>query len=149
MGDDPRWDEARAALKEKRWLDAVAALQAICDDDEDDAEAACFLGACFGQIHDFVAAEFYLSRACEVAPQMPQAHFNLGRCFEQRHRLEEAIRSYENALRAQRDYAPARARLQALHAVTSPDVRTAEEEAALAAEHKADAVHVREGPTEA
>ncbi|MBI2300905.1 MAG: hypothetical protein HYU66_18500 [Armatimonadetes bacterium] len=63
-----------------------------------------------------------------MAPKMAQAHYNLGRTFQARDRIEDAIRSYENALRANRDYAPARAALEALHATLSPDLRDTAEE---------------------
>lgn len=118
-----------AAARQKEWEAAVEHLAAAHELNEDDLETMFYLGACHGQLKQFVEAEHYLSMVCEVAPQMPQAHFNLGQTFQARGQLEMAIRSYENALRAKRDYAPARAALEAMHATLSPDLRDDEEEA--------------------
>lgn len=122
------WDAARAELKAKHFEAAAEHLLVVIEEDDEDADAYCYLGACYGQLGRYVESEFYLSKACELRPDMAQAHYNLGRCFQARKRIEMAIRCYENALRADPDYGPARNALKELHAVLSPDVRGAEDE---------------------
>lgn len=125
---DEHWQAAREAIRHRDFTAAVEHLLAVVEEDDEDAEAFCYLGASYGQLHLFVEAEYYLSRACEIAPKLPHAHYNLGRCYHQRGQIEMAIRSYENALRANKEYGPARAALKELHATLSPDVRGPEDD---------------------
>ena len=117
------WAETKQAIAAHDFEAATLHLLRIVEDDEENAEAHAWLGACYGKLEEFVEAEYYLSQACELAPDKPQPHFNLGRCFEARHQMEMAIRSYENSLRADRHYDPAVKALERLHATLSPDLR--------------------------
>ncbi len=143
MGLDTEWAAARQAIKAGQFETAIEHLTAITEQDDEDADAFCYLGACFGQLGRHLEAEFNLSRATELNPHSAVAHYNLGRCFEQRHLMEQAIRSYENALRANREYAAARKALERLHVTLSPDLRSAEEAAAIVEAHEEEAKHLQ------
>lgn len=120
---EQEWAAAKAAIASHDYEGATLHLLRVVEADEENAEACAWLGACYGKLHEYVEAEYYLSQACELAPDKPQPHYNLGRCFEARHQMEMAIRSYENALRAERHYKPAEEALSRLHATLSPDLR--------------------------
>lgn len=120
------WAAARTAIADRDFENAVLHLLRVVDADDEDAEALTWLGACYGQLQEYVEAEYYLSQACELAPDKPQPHYNLGRCYEARQQIEMAIRSYENALRASRQFKQAEEGLQRLHATLSPDLRNDE-----------------------
>ena len=126
MTDTEAWLAARAALRQQDFEAAIEQLLVVVEEDDEDAEALCFLGACYGQTGLYVEAEFYLSKACDVAPEMPQAHFNLARCFQARGQYEMAVRCYENALRAKRDYTAALDALKAMGAHISPELAPSE-----------------------
>ncbi len=126
MQTDPAWADAKAALQGKRFEEAIVHLEKVIENDDEDADAYCLMGAAYGALHRYLEAEFYLSRACEIDDTSPVIHFNLGRTFEARKRIEDAIRCYENSLRANRAYAPARQALERLHATLSPDLREPE-----------------------
>ncbi len=125
---EQEWAAAKAAIAAHDYEGATLHLLQVVEADEENAEACAWLGACYGKLHEFVEAEYYLSQACELAPDKPQPHYNLGRCFEARHQMEMAIRSYENSLRAERHYKPAEEALERLHATLSPDLREPEPE---------------------
>jgi len=127
---ESEWAAAKAAIAAHDYEGATLHLLKVVEEDEENAEACAWLGACYGKLHEYVEAEYYLSQACELAPDKPQPHYNLGRCFEARHQMEMAIRSYENSLRAERHYKPAEEALQRLHATLSPDLREEDEEEA-------------------
>lgn len=130
MSFDELFAAGRQAVREKHWEEAIEHLEAAFELEDDRPELLCLLGVCYAQLKQYVEAELYLSKACELAPQVAQYHYNLGRTFHARGRLEMAIRSYENALRADRGYAPARTVLKDLGVTLSPDLRDEEEPAA-------------------
>ncbi len=132
-------------IRDGRLEEAIELLHGMIDEENDeapnDADVLVLLGSCYGRQGMYLEAEHYLSLACTVRPDMPQAHFNLGQCFHARGRLEMAVRSYENALRADPGYEKSWKVLRALKVTLSPDLQAA------GAEHGFEPVEEAHAPT--
>jgi Flp pilus assembly protein TadD len=84
------FDKASAALKKKKYEDAVALLQQIVAADEKDHVAWAALGSAYGGLHNAAESERCYRRALELKPEMLAAAINLGRQYAAAKQFDKA-----------------------------------------------------------
>lgn len=101
-------------FKEGAFNEAVDALEDATREDSWSYDAWVFLGAAYakqGRRNLVIGA---LKRACEISPQSPKIHYNLGQAYELAEVPREAWFEYKRALEIDPNYGLARGALIAL-----------------------------------
>ena len=86
--------KALESFQAKRYDEALALFQAICQVDRMDADVRLMCGMIAGLRGDHAQAEAYCRQALAIDPKMPGAHFNLGISLRSQNRLAEACQSF-------------------------------------------------------
>jgi Flp pilus assembly protein TadD len=105
--------EGKNLLKEGKIDEAISALRAALELDEDNAEIHSFLGAAYSRKGDRLHAVYHFEQAANLE-ESPRAYFNLGAMYEQSKRIDEAVRQYRMALEMDKGYTKASEALKRL-----------------------------------
>lgn len=102
-----RKKKALGAFQAKRYDEAMALFQGICQADRLDADARMSCGAIAGLRGDHVQAEDYCRQALAIDPKMPMAHYNLGIALRDQGRFADACQAFLRATRLRPNYSEA------------------------------------------
>jgi Flp pilus assembly protein TadD len=128
---DPRATLARGIelFKEGAFDQAVDVLEDATRQDEWSYDAWVYLGAAYAQQGRQNLVIGALRRACEIEPNSPKIHYNLGQAYESAGVPREAWFEYKRALELDSNYGLARGALVALSkrtpALLSPSIEIA------------------------
>ncbi|MBZ0067495.1 MAG: tetratricopeptide repeat protein, partial [Thiobacillus sp.] len=86
--------KALESFQAKRYDEALALFQGICQADRMDADARMSCGAIAGLRGDHAQAEAYCRQALAIDPKMPGAHLNLGIALRNQGKFAEACQSF-------------------------------------------------------
>lgn len=89
--------KALESFQAKRYDEALALFQSICQVDRLDADARLTCGVIAGLRGDNVLAEDYCRQALALDPKLATAHFNLGIALRSQGRFMEACQSFKRA----------------------------------------------------
>lgn len=89
--------KALESFQAKRYDEALALFQNICQADRLDADARMSCGAIAGLCGDHAQAEAYCRQALAIDPKMPGAHLNLGIALRSQGKFAEACQSFKRA----------------------------------------------------
>jgi predicted O-linked N-acetylglucosamine transferase (SPINDLY family) len=89
--------KALESFQAKRYDEALALFQAVCQADRMDADARMSCGVIAGLRGDAAQAEAYCRQALAIDPKMPGAHLNLGFALRNQGKLAEACASLRRA----------------------------------------------------
>lgn len=99
--------KALDAFQAKRYDEAMALFQGICQADRLDADARMSCGAIAGLRGDHAQAEDYCRQALAIDPKMPTAHYNLGIALRNQGRFDDACQAFLQATRLRPNYSEA------------------------------------------
>jgi protein O-GlcNAc transferase len=99
--------KALESFQAKRYDEALALFQAICQADRMDADARMSCGAIAGLRGDHAQAEAYCRQALAIDPKMPGAHLNLGVALRSQEKFAEACQSFKRATGLRPNYSEA------------------------------------------
>lgn len=107
-------EEGIELFKEGKFDKAVRILEKASREYPNSYEAFVYLGAGYAQISRHNAAIGAFKRACEIKPDSPRVHYNLGQAYEAAGVPKEAWAEYKHALEIDPEYSLARAALISL-----------------------------------
>jgi len=87
-------------------MDRIAQLESFLEDDPDDAFTQFALAQEHLKQDDLDTAQMYFERLVEEQPEYVGTYYHLGKLYEQRNAVEQAIETYEQGIdiaRKQRD----------------------------------------------
>lgn len=99
--------KALESFQAKRYDEALALFQSICQADRMDADARMSCGVIAGLRGDHAQAEAYCRQALAIDPKMPGAHLNLGFALRNQGKLAEASLSFKRAAELRAAYSEA------------------------------------------
>ena len=99
--------KALEAFQAKRYDEAMALFQSICQADRLDADARLSCGAVAGLRGEHAQAEDYCRQALAIDPQLAAAHYNLGIALRNQGRFAEACQAFLRATRLRAHYSEA------------------------------------------
>lgn len=99
--------KALEAFQEKRYDEAWALFQSICQADRLDADARLSCGVIAGLRGDPTQAEDYCRQALAIDPKLAAAHYNLGIALRNQGRFGEACEAFLRATRLRANYSEA------------------------------------------
>jgi len=100
------FEEGKNLLKQGNIDEAIAALRAALELDDENAEIHTYLGVAYSKKNDRLHAVYHFEQAVNL-DESARAYFNLGAMYEQSKRIDEAVRQYKMALEADRGYTKA------------------------------------------
>ena len=107
-------DEGARLLKSGQFEEAIHVLEQVAKSDPDDPQVHTYLGAAYYQKGDRLHAIYEFEESLRLQ-ETPKSYYNLGKVYEEVHRVDEAIRQYRMAVEMDASYAPAREALDRLH----------------------------------
>lgn len=99
--------QASQAYKARDWVAAEKLCRFVLDAQADYFDALNLLGIIAAQTQRTAEAAHWLGRAAAVNPHEAAVHNNLGNVFKELNRWDEALASYEQAIKFKADYAEA------------------------------------------
>lgn len=99
--------KALESFQAKRYDEALALFQSICQMDRLDADARLSCGAITGLRGDHTLAEDYCRQALAIDPKMATAHYNLGTALRNQGRFAEACQAFLRATQLRVQYGDA------------------------------------------
>lgn len=99
--------KALEAFQARRYDEALALFQAICQADRLDADARLSCGAVAGLRGDHAQAEDYCRQALAIDPKLAAAHYNQGIALRNQGRFDEACQAFLQATRLRANYSEA------------------------------------------
>ncbi len=98
--------EGKNLLKEGKVDEAITALRAALELDEENAEIHTYLGAAYSKKGDRLHAVYHFEQSLNLE-ESARAYFNLGAMYELSKRIDEAVRQYKMALEMDKGYTKA------------------------------------------
>lgn len=99
--------KALEAFQAKRYDEALALFQSICQADRLDPDARLSCGAVAGLRGDHAQAEAYCRQALAIDPKLAAAHHNLGIALRNQGRFDEACQAFRQATELKTAYGEA------------------------------------------
>lgn len=96
--------QALDSINKQQFGTAKSLLEKLCRQQPKDIQTWLMLGAVYGVLGDYRAAEKCCRKTLRLNPNFSEAHLNLGKTLKAQSKFKEAIASYRKAIRCKPNY---------------------------------------------